>query len=324
MVYRTFLFQTFITLITLLLLYGLIVYFFYERPVSTNWIEQCYKIKDDYARSIKGEKIVFSAGSNVLMGVNTAEIEKTLGIPTVNHAVHFLLAADYTIYRTKKILNRGDTVVMSLEYASILWDSEVSDTLAGYLLTNDKTYIHTLPILRQLKIIYSIMPGKFYKVLLTKIPSVRQRLLNHGYSAKTLNKNGDETANIVKEPDPSLVASRFEKTKDDLLSYKGLRSLIKFSRWCRDNGIRFYFQYPNMMKIDESDKKDFTDFQQRLEKILTANDIEILGTADDSFFGPKYLFDTTHHLNQEGMHIRTQKIIKALQKADQNKKATRG
>ncbi len=312
MVYKTFVLKTLVSLFLFILLYGLIVYFLYERPISTNWIEQCYKIKDDKARSIQTSKIVFTAGSNVLMGINTEQIEKVLKIPTVNHGVHFLLGTDYIIYRTKQILKRGDTVVMPMEYANITWDGQVTDTLAGYILTNDKNYLSTLSLLKQMMIIYSITPGKFYKVLLTKIPTIKRKLLKSGYSANTLNSNGDETDNINKKGIYKSRSTGFSKPKDDLLEYRGLRSIIEFSKWCKTNGVQFYFQYPNMLQIGRSDQKNYSDFQKQFEKILLSNDIQVLGTPEDSFFKRKYLYDTKYHLNQDGMSIRSQRFIDSI------------
>lgn len=310
--YRDFVFKVLAGLALFMVLYGLAVYFLYSRPYGTRWVDQCYRIKDDYARSIQTNKIVFAAGSNVLMGISTERIEKALKVPTVNYGVHAGLGTEYTIYKTKQILKEGDTVIMPIEYENIVWEGQVSDILAGHVLTNDREYLHQLPFLKQLQIIYRITPGKFYKVILAKIPAVKKMLLKKGYQAETLNKHGDETSNINKNGPYTHSFSSFKKQKKDLLSNKGLQSIIAFSKWCKENGIDFYFQYPNMLQIRESDLDNYNAFQKRLESILLSNGIKILGTPQDSFFEKEYLFDTPDHLNQDGMAIRTNKVIDSL------------
>ena len=140
MIYKRFIFATFSFTILLTFLFGIINLFFYKVPQNTLWIKNCFTIKDKYADSIKTKKIVFSSGSNTLYGLNTIEIEKNIGIKSVNLAIHAGLQTDYILYRTKKVLKPGDIVVLPFEYQMLTWNGEDDDTRTDYILTHDKIF----------------------------------------------------------------------------------------------------------------------------------------------------------------------------------------
>ena len=308
--YRKFLFRTLLVFIGISVIYGIYIYLFYKRDISTNWIYGAYAKKELYAHSIKDKKIVFTGGSNVLMGITTAKIEKDLHIPCVNYGVHAGLRTSYIIYKTKQILKKGDIVIMPLEYSNINWDGSINDTLVGYLLARDKVYFDNLSLTRKIKMIYSITPYKIFKMYLSRIPSIRKKLLHSGYNVKTINKNGDETANKGNKYKHKF--THIKLPKQNLLSLKGIQEIISFAKWCKESGISFYLTYPNILQVKDFDTKKYIDYIKNLESVLAIYDVKLICKPEEAFFKENQMYDSKYHLNRQGNKSRTQYIIKIL------------
>jgi hypothetical protein len=310
--YKNFLFKTLLVFIGLSIIYGMYIYFYYKRDISTHWIYGAYAKKELYAKSIKDHKIVFTGGSNVLMGITTKKIEEVLHIPCVNYGVHAGLRTSYIIYKTKQILKKGDIVVMPLEYSNINWDGSINDTLVGYILAKDKNYFDHLTWTRRIKMIYSITPYKIFKMYLSRIPSIKKKLLQSGYKLDSINKNGDETNNQGNKYKHYF--THIQLPKQNLLSLKGIEEIISFAKWCKNRGVSFYLTYPNILQIKDFNKKVYADYIDNLEKILLKYNVKVIGKPEEAFFKEEQMYDSKYHLNQKGNKIRTQYMLNLIER----------
>src|SRR4051812_36376231 len=86
-------------------------------------------------------RVVILGGSGALFGVDAELMERKLGVPCVNLAVHAGLGTRYLLARARRDLRPGDVVVLTPEYQ--LWD-EPPDPLTelawGYATTYDKRF----------------------------------------------------------------------------------------------------------------------------------------------------------------------------------------
>ncbi|MBV6715869.1 hypothetical protein [Paenibacillus chitinolyticus] len=299
---------------------GLILISF-KTPVTTSWIDNIYNKKTKDADSVTGNKIVFISGSNSLFGIRTKDIEDALGIPSVNFATHARLQVDYLLHRAKEVLKSGDIAVLPLEYDDqFLYNGEPSKEKVFYTLSYDKKYLVHISPLKALEFFFQISPSDYIKGLKEQVQYNGNELNpGEGYTSLTLNKNGDETTNI----------GTFEEKIKQLTSFpnftetKGLLELSKFKTWCEQRNITLYISFSSEYDASNSFKNNI--YLENLTEYLKEKGFNLLGSPTDFVYSNiDYFFDVHNHLNQDGMTIRTQKLIellKAQQLGDRNVQA---
>jgi hypothetical protein len=310
------LFIKLILLFTLIafLIFGTLNYFLYKVPQNTLWINNSFVIKDNYAKSINIPKIVFTGGSSVLYGVNTIDIEKELNTPTVNMAIHAGLQADYIIHRAKSILKSGDIVILSFEYEALRWNGEQNPARTDYILTHDKMYFNNMNFYEQLSMIYSINSTDLFKSIIQQIKTPVKLVVGknvRGYNADSLNINGDETYKNGIRPTVSDY-NHIPFPLHDLKETIGLSKIKDFSLWCKNNNIKLFITYPNMINQEEYYQDSYLNYFRFLKGYFNDNDIKVIGSPHDAMYPLKYFYDTSYHMNEKGSQIRTKNLIKRI------------
>lgn len=316
MSYRRYILVFFISLFLIFIIKGIVTYKFYKVPKSTSlWIYKCYQKKSKYANSIKKNKLVFTAGSNVLYGINTSYIEKKMGIPTVNQAVNVNLKTDYILYQAKKILKRGDVIVIPMEYENITWDGETTKVRRDYFLTYDRGFFWKhVPLFEKYNMIYSIPIEDVYSAFKDRKKVFKEPKIGEGYNSTTLNKNGDETYKKGTKKELYTKKIKFfnaEKFKET----KSLKLIKNFSIWCNQHDIKLIMAFPNIIDRKELHSKKHIQYFKNLMQYYKDNNIDFIGKPTDSIYPTNYFYDTLYHLNIEGSKVRTMQIIKLLKKS---------
>ncbi len=303
-----------ITLLTLtacaVILYMGLIFRYYRLPLSGLWINNCMQIKENRAKRIQGNKIVFGGGSATLFGVRTLDIEKALGIPTVNMAVHAGLDIDYILERLKKSLRDGDVVILPLEYEMFSYDNVPSRVKLEYIFTYDRAYLKSLPLLDMCRFILSIkMDSLLEAIRESRMNGISEPPVGNGwtYSSASLNENGDETYN---DGTKRFNAAVLPMPIGEHRIRKGLRIIKEFSDWCRQHNISLFVSYANTVYHEEYEKEYYKDyFNNRLKAFMVQNNINVLGEPYDFFYDKELFYDTYYHLNHQGVTIRTSKLI---------------
>jgi hypothetical protein len=297
-----------------LLMYIFTVYFLYFDSRNDSFSIKIYTdYKENYAKSIKGRKILFVSGSNNFLGIRSAEIEKYFKIPTVNMAVHAGLTTKYILYSAKRVINRGDIVIVPMEYVNLILNGNPSIVKNQYILSYDREYFDSLDFIDKLKIISSI---SLYDLALSAYDG-----FSEFYTDKTkknflkhLNKNGDMLDRdeyfkyktekpLLKLPSPITL-----ETED-------LKDIIKFNKWCKANGVTFYMTYPNMIFRDEyKSNKEYRDYFNFLENYFKSHNIQTIGKPFDAMYPKEYFHDSEYHLNSKASEIRTKDFIELSKK----------
>ncbi|BBI35675.1 COG1470 family protein [Cohnella abietis] len=287
--------------------YLLVLYRTFATPIATNWIKNTYDLKSDYANSVKGNKILITSGSNGLFGIRAKDIEEQTGIPTVNFATNAALQIDYIIYRTKEVAKSGDVIIMPLEYEYLIYEGEISKEMVFYSLTWDKAYYRQLPLNKKLEYLFHISARDYLKGLKEQyLFDGSEFNIGEGYTSKSLNKNGDYTSNIdLNVPDitPYNGLPDFKETF-------GLQRLKSFKDWCIQNNINLYITFPAVLGSEPLINDPY--FEQLLDYFNT-NNFDVLGTPKEFIYEDINLFfDSLYHLNQTGMTLRTESLIKEI------------
>jgi hypothetical protein len=311
--YKKFVYQVILIASSMTITMCLIIYTFYKRPQSVLHNQKIFEKKVRYAKSITSKKLVLSAGSNVLFGLNAMSIENVLDIPTVNFGLWAALKTDYIIDQTKKILNPSDIVIMPLEYENFTWDGQLSMARSIYFLTYDKEYFNTLPIMDQIKMLMSITLSDLYlSYHEQKDFSGKEPNIGKGYTSASINKNGDETFKAGHKAQSIDHRKAFPLPAKPYLENRALYEIKKFNQWCTKRNIEFYISYPNTIDLPEYHTKIYQKYFTFLDNYFQSHGIKTIGKPTDFLYDKKYFYDTEYHLNQSGAVLRTTHLIELL------------
>lgn len=299
-------------LILICLIFSILNFYFYKVPFSTLWINNSFIQKENYAKSIQEKKIVFTSGSNTLFGMETNIIEKELGVPAVNMAIHAGLKTEYILYRVKNILNSGDIVILPFEYQNLTWDGKTEETYRDYVLTHDKEYFKKMSIKEQFNFITSITPYALIKSSIEQKRTLIEPEIGKGYNSITLNKNGDEA--YKEGTKTGFKTIPFELPNPYNIETYGLLKIKEFSKWCKESNIKLFVTFPNTVNLKEYYKEPYTSYFNFLIEYFIKNDIEVIGKPADSLYPREYFYDTNYHMNSNGAKIRTYEFLDKFKK----------
>lgn len=312
--YKNWFIFTLCSLVSISLLYLFVIYRCdLLNSGEITWIHDCLKKKETIGRNIVDRKIVFDGGSATLFGVRTNDIERQIGVPCVNMATHGGLNIDYIFSNLKKILNKGDIVILPLEYHYFSYDGKLNSLTLSYVISFDKKYFRSLPLSLRIKYLFSLSPIEFYRAVMLKIFDK-----NLVYDVKMLNDNGDETNNIGNatiNPGANFT-NPFKLPSGTFKETYGLLKISEFNIWCNKHNIALYITYPNLFYLKEYENKDYRNYFTNLNNYFLKNNIRTIGTPYDFFFNRKFFYDTEYHLNEQGAIVRTKQLIEMLKNLD--------
>jgi len=286
---------------------------FYKNPRTTFWIEECYQLKEKYARGIATNKIVIAAGSNALFGLNAKLIERELNIPCVNMAVNAGLKTDYILYKAQQVLKLGDTIILPMEYENILWDGEYIETRGDQVLGNDMEFFFSLPFSEQFELALSQTLFDIRRSLKRQRKFKRaEQKMDLAYDPRTFTENGDVTENN---------GSNLEKVQNRVIfevegfkETKALKIIKNFNDWCSANNIVCYVSFPNIYAAPVLSSPKHKGFFNEYEAYLLQNDIPYLGEPSQFMYPAELFLDTEYHTNKAGTMRHMLDIIDFLRK----------
>jgi hypothetical protein len=271
-------------------------------------IDACMVKKETLARRI-GErpKIIFGGGSGTLYGVRAKDVQRAFGVPAVNMAVNAVLEIDYILYRLKRVLGKGDIVVLPLEYEHLVYAGKPSSVKTSFVASCDREFFLELPWHSRAEYVFSLIGfNKVLKLLRRRWSSRNaQDTQNCGVA---LNQNGDVTGNVGEAPEFEPVEP-LPLQQDGFTETYGLALIKEFSRWCKARGIRCYVTYANSVYLKAYEDERYRTYFEALRNYFIKNDIGVIGKPYDFFFPRRLFYDTRYHLNQDGMTLRTEQLI---------------
>jgi len=117
------------------------------------WLRYVYFVKEHLAREQLKDptsKIIVVAGSGSLFGIDNTILSKITQRPVINMATHAGLSLDYHVEKVLPFVNKGDTVVMPLEFTYYSEDLRKSKWMCLNMLLWDKGYVRKMPLIRKM------------------------------------------------------------------------------------------------------------------------------------------------------------------------------
>lgn len=265
--------------------------------------------KYDRLNSLEGEKIIVIGGSSVAFGVNSKQLEESLGIPAVNFGMYASLGSKVMLDLSKDAINSGDIVVLAFEIdsqtlsmyfnADSMWQAVDCDY--GLLKGIDKDD-------------YGKMSGALFGYLKDKIGFLKSEAPNPEglYNINSFDEYGDiiykRESNVMSiEFDPNHIISLDSiDPDDDFVDY-----VNDYIEYVQNKGAKVCMSFCpiNQKALNDEYSVDKEAFALRLND---AFDASYIGDIENYIYEAKYFFDTNFHLNDYGSFLHTQQLAEDL------------
>lgn len=281
----------------------------------TRYLDEWWKKKETYAKSIDGKKILIVSGSNTLFSVRASDIEKKINIPTVNFGVHAGLGLKYILNRVSGVLNEEDIIVLPLEYEMYQGIENYGGEFGMYVTARDEEYFNKMPVPEKVLFIYSTKPKDILYGLKEKFRPSKQHFGN--YDSKYLNNNGDMLNNRSekRKSDNELLAVTKDKIfsadlcpSDDFKEY-----MSEFLSLCRSKDIKVIAMYPAWCRKNKALIKSDMENITAIEKYWKSENVTVLNDLESNLYDVHYFYDGNYHMNNLGAEYRTSQIIKGIE-----------
>jgi len=307
-----------VTLSLCLLLWILLVWGQAGHPTQmSQWIYDVYEKKQKIAQEIEGRKIVVAAGSNALFGIDSQMLEKAFGLPVVNYGVNAGIELPCTLRMVKKVIQKGDIVLMPLEYPMYFYGGRPGVQMIDFLLAREPNCLWKLTLREQLYIFWHLSFKRFWEGYRKYVEKpVRSGL----YGAHHVDSHGDQNETALQYRTAGMYAEVLEHDRHPEkygVSFDtealGWRYLAQFVRWCQKRNVRVIFMPSTLMwhksyKNNPQEKYLYTHIAQEVRR----RGWIYVGNPYDYMYDKSFYFNTNFHLIKHARKIRTKQIIRDL------------
>lgn len=269
--------------------------------------------KYELLNSTDEPKIVFVGGSSLAFGLDSDMVKEELPFTPVNMGLYANLGTKIMLDLSSSNINEGDIIVIAPEMNS--------QTLSLYF--NGETTMQALDgSPEMLKSIgsddYTSLVGELWNFATRKLSYTvsGERPENTGaYKKEHFNKYGDNDFdrpyNVMTTVQKSITLDfRYDKNDGVTTEYElFIDYLNDFVDDARDKGATVYFSFPPMNSAAMSNyntKENITEFYNNLARSLHCR---IISNINDYIMDEGYFFDSEFHLNNDGVVVRTVKLI---------------
>ena len=267
-------------------------------------------ILDKTARynSLEGPKIVLLGNSNVAFGIDSAMLEAATGMPVVNMGLHGGLGSAFNENMVKLgELGKGDIVILSLHTYDDADDIE--DSSLALITVEKHRELWKLIRPKDLYGVAKAYPDYVKDCFVFKYSKEDDNTPEETtcYSRSAFNKYGD-------------VERRLE-SDDNFTFYSGAVTVPGVGKKCTDriNRLNEYVTgkgavlliagYPIGSGEYTPSSEEYDEFEQRLRNDL---DCEVISHFTDYFIPYEFFYDTKYHLDENGVKIRTEQLIRDI------------
>ena len=297
-------------LITYLSVYAFVFYISLGKPSNTSkWVHDVYEKKTELAYKTNSPRIVISAGSSSMFGIDSKMLGRAFDMPVINYSVNAGLMLPVILYKTKQILKEGDILIMPLEYDMYLYNGEPNEQMTDYISSYEPSILKSLTIQEQLRIFWNT-PLKSIVTKYVQDVQVPQGL----YGAHNIDENGDQIGSekskqseAFKKEVQAAKPYEYDKLyKGDELAYMYLR---EFAQYCRQKHIRLILTPPALLYKKEYKNQRF--FKKFIDR-LTKEGFTYIGTPYNYMYSQDSFFNTDYHLHSQARAVNTKRLIKDL------------
>ena len=274
--------------------------------------------KYDRLNSLDGEKIVVVGGSSVAFGLDSAALEREVGMPVVNFGLYANLGTKLMLDLSRSGVGEGDIIVLAPEMndqtLSLYFNSETTlqalDGNFGMLKSIDRENYEAL-----IGASWGFAADKLVYTVSGRAPE------NSGaYMKKWFNEYGD---NIYDRPYNEMSVTpknitldyKYESEDGTVSEYEEFIDYVnKYVEFCTGKGATVYFSFPPMNEIALTDYNTEENISAFYDNLVSSLHCKIISDINDYIMNEGYFFDSEFHLNDAGVNIRTANLANDLKR----------
>lgn len=272
-------------------------------------------ILDKSARlnSINGPKIVLIGDSNVSFGFQSDLIEQAYGVPVVNMGLHGGLGNAFHEEMAKMNVQEGDIYVIC--HHTFADNGKIDDTELAWITLENHFDLWSLPSVQDIPGMAKAFPSYIKKasVLWAKelinpeaAKSADAAEATTCYSRSAFNQCGDDI--FPRENGTFTFTTQSVPEMNDTC----INRLNKLNAYLAERGATMVVAgYPIGKGEFTPPEEEYVEFQQKLSDRL---DCQVISDYRDYFFDYSYFYNTELHLTNDGARLRTEQLIKDLEK----------
>ncbi len=295
---------------------------------QSQWIYDLLSKKEKLAAAIPGPRLLIVAGSSTLFSINAKLIEEQTGLPTLNFGAHAGISIQYRLYRMKKVVRPGDTVLLACEYEYYTDSQEThGEWNDDYVLARDPEYFYQLPLSVKIAIATRIEFKRLQKGWENRWTKAKpQRPPGPPpYSAYSLtapgidctDDRGDEVYNHA-DNIPPMKPIAYDRLLPVLIN--GLASdhnadfdaIASFIEWAHAHQVTVLATFPNLIRQPEYSLPPARRTIKTITRFYQSHNVPVIGTADEVMLPRDQFYDTMYHLTYEAGLARTERLIPEL------------
>lgn len=297
-----------VVILFLLPFISMTVFLFCAPMVYHNTFLAALSEKYERLNTMDGEKVVVIGGSSVAFGIDSKQLEKSIGIPAVNFGMYASLGSKVMLDLSRNAINPGDIVVLAFEMdnqtlsmyfnADSMWQAIDCDyTLLKGVDTDD----------------YGKMSGALFGYFKDKIGFLKNGAPNPEgvYNIHSFDEYGD----IIFERKSNILPIGFDPNQ--MISLEDIHPDAEFADYVNEyieyvqrKGAKVCLSFCPMNRLAvEGESSDKDAFVSRLDN---AFDASYIGDIENYIYDSKYFYDTNFHLNDYGSFMHTQQLARDL------------
>ena len=281
------------------------------------WVKEAYQLKIAAAERKRGmEKVLVVGGSATMFGVDSEQLAADIGKPVVNLGVNAGIGTNEVPRLIDRVLERGDLVVMPLEYRLLLWDGVPSYVTLSWALEHPAA-LSRWRLLTFMWGLWSLPVDRVFQGYQGFTASSSRG----PYGAHNLTALGDQTNTAASlRTDAQLRALKaLPPERYDVLYRKSSVGLEEWSHWWlrwQARGVCLVVVPPPFMFVNDYNTAAFSAFFDEIPGRVGDRGVSYLGHPEDGFFPVEAMFDTNYHLTAESRVEYTQWLAGTLLSRD--------
>lgn len=286
------------TLLLIILLLGWIIFKTYNTSIHPSNYLQAYNLKCQLLENTESPRIIFVGGSNLAFGLDSQRIKDSLHINVINCGLHAGIGLKFMIDDISTYSKKGDIIVIAPEYHHFYNSSQDIVTLTFLQAVSHWKKIHLLDFNQINDVLHGIPSIINYNYPSSPATGV--------YSYSSFNEYGDVTGHweLKGKGDSIATPKPFKHTFNQKLGKHLIKKIEELEKKCT------VIITPPVCR--ETDYKAMQYNIQEISDFLSQNNHPFYVSPSKHVLPNEFAYDTTYHMNYEGVQLFTSLIIEEL------------
>jgi hypothetical protein len=299
-------------LITFAAWLGFVFYTF--NSVTTHdeyWVEKVLERKKHAAEKRQGGRLIIVAGSSAWYGFRVHELEKELGIPVVNMAIHAGLSIDGVCSDALSIMRPGDAILMAFEYEQFSREPFQYRSMA-YMLRNHPDLLLGLPPIDALRFVLS-PPIAELGFRIDYMNRIRrgEDVYAFGNKIVSLTDEEGEITDRNEEYYKAIPEERLDK-KLEPPNREAERKIAMYAGKFHRRGAEVFACFAPKLLHPEYDRAELEKIQRQVKDFYNSHGAVFVGSPIISTTQGEQFFDNPGHLTEKGALDRSRQVAGEL------------